>query len=416
MKYTLSRRTALALGAGSAALGVDSLVPTSLVRAANSDEKATGKRAENILVVIQLTGGNDGLNTVIPIDDPIYLKQRPELGIKRPDAIGLNENTGLHPSLKGFHSLIEDGAASIIQGVGYPMPNRSHFESMDIWHSCHRNSSIRDAGWLGRYLESSERAAGGDVPGLHLGSEQQPLALASRNVRVPSIKSLDEFKLRGQDKQALAELISRSAFPAGPPKDSDVTNDLLGFVQSSSMSAVVASQRITDATKSSSPGDYPDNRLAEKLRTVAQLIGSGLSTRVYYVQLDGFDTHAKQAPAHAALLETWSTSVSAFWNDIRDQGNAGRVCCLTFSEFGRRVSENASGGTDHGAAAPMFLIGENLRSSMIGEAPNLEALDNGDVKHSIDFRQVYSGVLTDWLRVDPTVAIGKQFQPLSLFG
>lgn len=415
MKNSLSRRTALALGAGAAALGIDSLVPRSLVRAANSDENNTGKQAENILVVIQLTGGNDGLNTVVPLGDPIYSKQRPELGVKKSDAIGLSSDIGLHPSLRGFHALVEDGAASIIQGVGYPQPNRSHFESMDIWHSCHRESQMRDAGWLGRYLESIEGSAGGDVPGLHLGGKQQPLALASRSVRVPSIKSLEEFKLRGQDKQALADLISRSAVPTGAAKNIPANNDLLGFVQSSSMSAVVASQRISDATNSSSHGDYPDNRLAEKLRTVAQLIGSGLSTRVYYVQLEGFDTHAKQAPAHAALLETWSAALSAFWRDIRDQGDAGRVCCMTFSEFGRRVRENASGGTDHGAAAPMFLVGEQLESTIIGEPPNLEDLDDGDVKHAIDFREVYAGVLADWLKVDPTVALGKQFQPLSLF-
>ncbi len=405
MYNQLNRRELLTVGAGAAAIGVNCLVPRTLARAAH-----LGRTDDNVLVVIQLSGGNDGLNTVIPLDDPLYKKARPELAIASKSAFRISDTLGLHPSLRPFAKLLDDGALSILQNVGYPQPNRSHFESMDIWHTCQRKGESRDEGWLGRAL-AAVQSTGGDVAGLHLGGEQQPTALASRSVRVPSIKSLKEFELRGQDRKALAELISRPA----PLSESAAPNPLLEFVQSNSMAAVVASERVTEAASGSPAGGYPSNQLGEKLKTVAQLIGSGLSTRVYYVQLDGFDTHAKQAPAHSALLEQWATALSAFQSDIRKQGNAPRVCCLTFSEFGRRVKENASGGTDHGAAAPLFLCSDALKAGIQGSDPNLEDLQDGDLKHSLDFRSVYAGILRDWLKVAPEAALGQDFPTAELF-
>lgn len=406
MNTQLSRRDAIAAGASAAAIGINCIVPRSLARAAN-----LGKATENILVVIQLTGGNDGLNTVVPLGDPLYKKARPELAIPEESALRISDNAGLHPSLRGVASLLDSDAFSIIQNVGYPEPNRSHFESMDIWHTCRRKDQSREEGWLGRALAALERGGGGDVAGLHLGVEQQPASLASRTLSIPSIRSLKEFELRGQDRDALAKLISRPALPV----DTENVSPLLDFVQSNSMAAVVASERVTKAVSGKSSSGYPDNQLAEKLKTIAQLIGSGLSTRVYYVQLDGFDTHAKQAPAHAVLLENWSSALAAFQKDVRAQGNASRVVCLTFSEFGRRVQENASGGTDHGAAAPIFLCSDAIKPGLHGNSPNLEDLHEGDLKHSVDFRSVYAGILKDWLDVEPSLAIGEHFAPVELF-
>ncbi|GAB5404534.1 MAG: DUF1501 domain-containing protein [Aureliella sp.] len=405
MYHQFNRREILTVGAGAAAIGVNCLVPKTLATAAH-----IGETEDKVLVVIQLSGGNDGLNTVVPLADPLYKKARPELAISRDSAIRISDSLGLHPSLRLVAKLFEDGAISILQNVGYPQPNRSHFESMDIWHTCRRKGESRDEGWLGRAL-AADQTNGGDVAGLHLGGEQQPAALASRSVRVPSIKSLKEFELRGHNREALAELISRPT----PKSKNTQPNALLDFVASNSMAAVIASERVTEAASGTLASGYPDNQLGEKLRTVAQLIGSGLSTRVYYVQLDGFDTHAKQAPAHAVLLEQWASALAAFQSDIREQGNASRVCCMTFSEFGRRVKENASGGTDHGAAAPLFLCSDAIQAGIHGSAPDLEDLLDGDLKHSLDFRSVYAGILKDWLKVAPVTALGQEFESAQLF-
>ena len=395
-----------ALG-GVAAIGVGATLPECFARAVR--DEAT---KDSILIVVQMSGGNDGLNTIIPYADEGYVAARPKLAIPKADVLKLDADTGLHPSLRGVHELLQAGKFAAVRSVGYENPNRSHFESMDIWHTCQRKDQPRPNGWLGRFLDSQPSDAGGDVAALHLGSEQQPFALASLNVRVPTVKDLAEFQLRGSDKQTLLALLQGNQ----PEEASLPTNDLLAFLQSSTTSAIAASNRVTEASQSyRTETKYPDTDLGRKLRIVAQLIDAGLATRIYYVQHDGFDTHAQQAQTHSVLLRQWSEAVSALMNDLTEHDHDNRVCVMTFSEFGRRVSENASEGTDHGAAGPMYFCGGLVQPGIIGKVPDLADLQDGDLKHEHDFRQVYATVLNDWLRADADRVLGSQFKRLPIF-
>jgi uncharacterized protein (DUF1501 family) len=282
---------------------------------------------------------------------------------------------------------------------------------MDFWHTCQRKGGPRSTGWLGRYLDSAQRTAAGDAPAIHLGGGKQPLALAADYVRSPSISSLDRFRLHdGGDERfrsTLEELVEASRGDAG---------SLLGFVQSSALAAFRAGRRVEAARHSnSSTIAYPPNQLAENLRTVAQLVDAGLNTRIYYLESAGFDTHSRQAAAHAALLSELSGSVSAFLEDVAQRGHARRVVLMAFSEFGRRVKENASAGTDHGAAAPMFLAGERVKAGLIGNQPSLTDLEDGDLRFHTDFRQVYAAVLEKWLSWPSRDVLGEGFPPVDVF-
>ncbi len=368
-----------------------------------------GSKGETILVVLQLTGGNDGLNTVVPFTDDAYRRARPKLAVAAKDVLKIDDQLGFHPAARGLANLLEAGRLSIVQGVGYEQPNRSHFESMDIWHTCQRKGGPRTSGWLGRYFDGRANSlAKIDTPGLHLGSEKQPLALIAEKVRVPSISSPEKFRLQDSGDPALLGAIRDLA---GRPRSTD--DDLLGFLQTSTSSALTDSDRIAAALRDyQTPVKYPDNGLASKFKTVAQLIAAGLSTRVYYLELDGFDTHSQQAAAHTALWQQAGGSMQAFLDDVTHQGHADRVMVMCFSEFGRRVQENASEGTDHGAAAPMFLAGTRVKPGLVGRHPSLTDLDDGDLKFHTDFRQVYATVLERWLGWDSSVVLGGEFAPV----
>ncbi len=371
----------------------------------------TAEDDDRILVVVELAGGNDGINSVIPHSDPAYQKARPKLGIAKADTLAVTDKVGLHASLRGFADLLEDGHFAAVQGVGYENPNRSHFESMDIWHTCQRKDQNRSDGWIGRYLQSAGLAAIQDPAALHLGSEKQPYALMSRDIRVPSIQSLEQFRLRGsgrpQFKNAVRDL-SRVARGG--------ENDLLGFVQSSTDSAIKASERMESAAVAYTPtAPYPQTGLGKKFETVAKLIASEMQTKVYYLRIDGFDTHANQPAAHAALLREVGDAVAVFVNDLIDHGQGDRVLTMCFSEFGRRVAENASDGTDHGTAGPIFLAGTKIRPGLIGKHPSLTDLTQGDLKYHTDFRQVYAAVLEGWLQCPSAAALLGDYPPVELF-
>jgi len=390
---------------GAAAIGIGSAIPDCFADAAVFE----GSGKDRILVVVQLTGGNDGLNTIIPYADENYRNARPELAISASDMIRHDADTGFHPSMTALYDRLQAGQLTVIRSAGYEQPNRSHFEAMDIWHTCRRKSEQRTDGWLGRFIESQKLSPGGDVPAIHLGRDQQPFALTSQSIPVPTLTSLKDFQLQGRGRESLQLLMKRT--PASPSE-----NELLSFVQSSTASAIQASDRVGEAAKGyRSSIAYPESDLAEKLRTIAQLIDAGLTTRVYYVQLDGFDTHAEQLLTHSILLRDWSNAVGAFVQDLDVHGHGERVCVLTFSEFGRRVKENASAGTDHGAAGPMFLCGGGLKAGMVGERPDLTNLLEGDLKHEHDFRRVYASVLQSWLGVNPDPILGDEFETLPLF-
>ena len=313
--------------------------------------------------------------------------------------------------MRGMADLLEDGKLSIVQGVGYENPNRSHFESMDIWHSCQRKNEPRQNGWIGRYLESTKLDHLSDPPALHLGQRQQPFALMSRDVRVPSIQSLEQFRLRAEKspdlRDAIRSLSSQSRAEA---------SDLLEFVQASSRNAMDASERMESAGVQYKPSEaYPKTTLGRELETIAMLIALGLKTRVYYMRIDGFDTHANQPGAHAVLLRSVSDAVGTLVRDVNAQGDGDRLLVMCFSEFGRRVAENVSDGTDHGAAGPVLLAGNGVKAGVVGEHPRLDDLQNGDLKHRIDFRQVYAEILQQWLKCDAFSVLGAAYDPVAVF-
>lgn len=394
------------LGA-SAVVSLGAAVPEFLreAAAAGTDEK------ETVLVIVQLSGGNDGLNTVIPFSDPAYRNSRPTLAIPPSDVLKIDDALGFHPSARGLADLLEDNSLAIVQGVGYDNPNRSHFESMDIWHTCQRKSEPRTTGWLGRSLDTSQVEKSGVALALHLGHEKQPFALTAAGVSVPSISSLESFRLNDSGDKDVRATIAKLA-----SSTRDESGSILGFLQSTTTVALEASQRVEQASRDyKTPVAYPENEIATKLKTVAQLVDSGLGTRIYYVTLNGFDTHAQQPAAHAVLLSQLGSAVSSFIKDIKHHGHGERVAVLAFSEFGRRVQENASEGTDHGAAAPVFLAGSNVRAGLIGKHPSLSDLVDGDLKFHTDFRQIYAAVLESWLGWPSESVLGGRFQPVDAF-
>ncbi|QDT13908.1 DUF1501 domain-containing protein [Planctomycetes bacterium K23_9] len=421
MRQPFDRREFLGrAAAGSAMVSLGAIAPDILCRAAEAS-----RSDQRILVVVEMAGGNDGLNCVVPHSHDVYLNSRKQLRIDRSDTLAVTDELGLHPSLRGFADLLEAGHLAVVQGVGYPNPNRSHFESMDIWHSCFRKDVTRDDGWIGRYMQAMGMEDASDPPAIHLGRDKQPFALMSRDVRSVSIRSLDQFRFAKNQsmdlKAAIRELSQQrelTQLVAEPELQTDAgQNDLLAFVRSSTSTAINASDQVEQASKqlARSSADYPNTELGRQLQTVAKLIAAGMQTRIYYVRIDGFDTHANQAEAHAALLRDVSQGVTALTNDLKDRGEADRTLVMCFSEFGRRVAENASKGTDHGTAGPMFFAGQKLRSGLVGRMPSLSDLDHGDLKFHTDFRQVYAAVLKEWLECDPEQVLGGTFEPIELF-
>ncbi len=400
-----TRRQFLSAAVGSSAIvSLSPVVPNFLLQAAAREGSSKGN---TVLVVVQLSGGNDGLNTVVPYGDDAYYKNRFTLAIGKNAVRKIDDHVGLHPSMSGFSDLLEAGSLSIIQGVGYPNPNRSHFESMDLWHTAHRQADRRQVGWLGNSLDKFANL-GRDVPAMHFGSEKQPLALAAEKVRVPSIRSLKRFRLEGSKDVQLFQTIKTVT-----EADRSSQDDLLGFIQRSTVAAISTSQRVEQALGNyKSDVEYPGTRLAQKLKTVAQLIDAGMSTRVYYLTLGGFDTHANQAQAHAGLLNELSGAIRSFVQDVDAHGHGERVMVMTFSEFGRRLKENASRGTDHGAASQMFLAGNKVKPGLVGKHPSLTDLEDGDPKFHTDYRQVYATVLEDWLGWKSEAVLGKRFAKL----
>ena len=387
------------------AIGIGATAPGAFCHAA-----ATASQ-ERILVVVEMAGGNDGLNTVIPHSDPVYRESRKALRIEKSDVLSIDGQLGFHPAMRGFADLMEQNRLAVVQGVGYANPNRSHFESMDIWHTCMRKDVPRNDGWIGRYLEEAGLQKAADPPALHLGRDKQPFALMSRNIRVPSIQSLEQFRLKDNESVDLRTTIRSLA--SQPSESVDPSNDLLSFVQSSTSGAIAASERIEVAANHANTSvSFPSSALGKKLKTVSQLIGSGVDTRVYYVRIDGFDTHANQPDAHAALLRDVSRSVAALIDEMNQRGDGDRVLVMCFSEFGRRVAENASDGTDHGTAGPVFFAGNQVAGGLVGRLPRLTDLENGDLKFHTDFRRVYATVLEQWLGTPSESVLGSKYQPV----
>jgi len=414
---SLSRRKFLTTGAASAAvISGATQVPGLLLQAAASTP-SSNDCSENVLVVLQLSGGNDGLNTVVPFADDVYARNRFQTKISTATVHKIDGYLGLHPSMAGMHRLYQEDRLTIVQGVGYANPNRSHFDSMDIWHTGLTDVAreARQVGWLGKYLDAersdSLSSAENDVAAVHLGNDVQPLALAGLNVQVPSIGSFDDFQFDDIGNQELTSVRARLISATATDR-----NELVAHVRAAAQTALSSSRRVRKAVQRQTiSAAYPKTDLGNKLRGIAQLIQAGLSTRIYYVTLDGFDTHSLQAESHAGLLRELSGAVTAFLDDLAETGQAERVLLACFSEFGRRVKENASRGTDHGAAAPMFLAGGRLLGGLVGEHPSLTDLEDGDLKFHTDFRRVYASMIEQWLGVASEPVLGGVFEPLKIF-
>jgi uncharacterized protein (DUF1501 family) len=392
--------------------------------AANSPiQTLTGKDGP-ILVILQLAGGNDGLNTVIPFEDDAYFRARSTLAIPKSKVLSLSEGFGLHPQLKGLKGLHDDGHLAVIHGVGYPNPNRSHFRSTEIWQTASDAQKTESHGWIGRYFDSCCEGADPAV-GISIGSSQAPQAFSADKRRGISFANPSQFRfdLRKSSDPGAAEEFFRDinemdhemqggsiGMLDGP---ADMGGDTLDFLQRTALDATVSSDKVLETVgKTKSSVSYPAGKLADSLNLVARLIAGGMPTRVYYVSLGGFDTHSNQEGTHARLMGELSAALTAFTGDLKAQGNFDRVLTMTFSEFGRRVAENASRGTDHGAAAPMFLLGGKIKPGFHGEAPSLEKLHNGDLIHTVDFRNVYATILEKWLQAPIEPVLKRRFSTM----
>jgi uncharacterized protein (DUF1501 family) len=372
-----------------------------------------------ILVVVQLSGGNDGLNTIVPYADDQYYRDRPAIAIGRDKVLKANDYIGFNPNLAPLKALFDDSMMSVVQGVGYPNPNRSHFRSMDIWHTANPEDERNLNGWLGRYFDNC--CSGEDAKvGVSMG-DVSPLAMKGDKLSGLSLERPSDYRYKGStgteylqlnqpDTSGGATSVAPGARAKKPEIEVPSADDQLNFLSRTALDAQASSDKILRAVQNhNTTAQYPRGEFGEGLRTVAAMIRGELPTRVYYVSLGGFDTHANQQGRHDQLMNTLATGISAFWQDMKEQKNDQRVLMMTFSEFGRRVAQNASQGTDHGAAAPMFLFGRNIREGVIGRHPSLTDLDSGDLKYNIDFRSVYASVLQDWLDAPSKPILGKQF-------
>jgi uncharacterized protein (DUF1501 family) len=364
--------------------------------------------SERTLIVVQMAGGNDGLNTVIPFTDPLYHQMRPTLAIPDAQVLMLDTRLGLHPSLKALQPLWEQGHLAIVEGVGYPNQSLSHFQAMDIWQTLDLSGNGTE-GWLGKLVSGWVDQDGHPFKALDVGV-QTAQALQSISTPVPTVANVNSYRVYPDPAdrdasngrmQALMKLYS--SYPK--------TSPYAALLDTTALNAQDGSSQLLQADATYKPAvTYPTGAFAEGLKILAEAIVQGLGLRVGYVTLGGFDTHANQQTTHAALMQTLAEGLSAFYNDLHAHGKADNVVVMTWSEFGRRVEENGSLGTDHGTAAPMFVLGKPINKGIYGEPPSLSNLDsNGNLKYTVDFRSVYATVLDRWLGASSKDVLGGSY-------
>jgi len=359
-----------------------------------------------VLVVVQLSGGNDGLNTIIPVRNDIYYQSRPLLGIKREDTLALTDDVGLNPSFKGVKSLYDQGYVSILNNVGYPEPNRSHFRSMDIWQTGSRSDELLTTGWLGRYLdETCDDCNTHNTRAVEL-DDSLSLSMKGKERKALAVRDVDQFYKASRDPY-FSELNTAHA----REHEAQLASYLYKTLGETISSAAYIKQQTKLYTTAQT---YPNTAIGNRMKTVAQLINSGANTRVYYVSHGSFDTHVNQRGQQERLFGQLDEALTAFVSDLQAADRFNDVMVMSFSEFGRRVGQNASQGTDHGTASNMFVIGGGLKKAgLYNEMPDLTNLDQGDLKYSIDFKQVYATVLDKWLGIAPQKILGKKYEQLS---
>ena len=380
--------------------------PSFLVSSARADVPAPRKDMP-ILVLVQLAGGNDGLNTVVPYEDDRYYRLRPTLHIAKEQVLKLDDLLGFNPACAGLHQLAQAGKLAIIQNVGYPNPNRSHFRSTDIWETASDSNEFLYTGFVGRYFDNccSGAPAHADPLGVHLTGEVPEAFLAEHEHPVFGVPAYGGRQMRNENVGLLEKLLQA---PAG------AENENASYLRHTMMDALVTERKVAGLLDDYRPGaDYPKNPFAQELRNVAALIAGGLSTRVYFVSLGSFDTHVNQLGRQNQLLQTLGDGLAAFQKDLEAHGLADQVLAMTFSEFGRRPMENDGKGTDHGTAAPLFVMGSRVKGGVHGAAPDLNVARNQDLTYSVDFRQVYATVIDRWLAGKSEAVLGRKFEPLA---
>jgi uncharacterized protein (DUF1501 family) len=388
------------------------LAPTVPAFLAGTALAATPARDQRALVVIQLEGGNDGINTVVPYKDEGYAKYRQALRLRTDELLKVNGEVGFHPAMTDAAKLLESGRLAIVQGVGYPNPSRSHFRSRAIWETArvnrgpeNRSDETADgAGWLGQALDAGPRPEHHAPDAVFVGVEDLPLALRGRQAVVSSLDRPEDYFLALKDPGNRGNMLSEGG------------SSLAAFVTRHTLDAYVTCGQMADVLRGKGRGaGYPASESAGRLEVIARLLKGDVGSRVFYTTQAWYDTHASQLPEHARLLGEFSSALRAFLDDLAAARLAERVAVLVFSEFGRRVAENGSRGTDHGTAGPVFVAGPGVRAAVVGKTPRLLDLEDGDLKMSIDFRQVYSTMLEDWLGLPSKAALAGTFERLPLF-
>ena len=358
-----------------------------------------------VLVVVQLSGGNDGLNTVIPYRNDIYYKMRPTLGIKREAALSLNDELGIHPALKSFKALYDDGSLGVLNSVGYPNPDRSHFRSMDIWQSASESKDYWNTGWLGRYLDAQCKGCDKPTQALEI---NDTLSLALKGDAVKGLALTDPQRLFGaSNDRYFKELLAK--------KKHDEEHQNVDYLYKTMAETISSAAYIQQQFKTyKSKEAYPNTELGRNMKTIAELIMTDINTSVYYVSHGSFDTHVGQQGQQQRLFEQLSDALQTFTADLKKNHRFDDVLVMTFSEFGRRVGQNASGGTDHGTANNMFLIGGGLKQQgVLNEGPDLQHLNEGDLQYKVDFKNVYATLLKKWLGADDQAILKKQYEYLN---
>jgi uncharacterized protein (DUF1501 family) len=382
-----------------------------------------------ILVIIQLAGGNDGLNTVVPISNDHYYAARPKIAIKADAAIKINDATGLHPSLTGLKTLYDEGQLSIVEGVGYPNPNRSHFRSTEIWHTGSDAKTFEKHGWIGRYFDTYCKDDPASV-GLCIGKQNPQVFSAAmpkgvtfsdpRQLKVKMAKGSDSMMMgmmgvdedEGMDATAGESIGDLSGGAVGNTSGLNP----LEFLENTAAEASISSKQIETILSRVKPlTSFSENRFARELQITSQLIRGEMPSSIYYLSRGGFDTHTTQNASHMTLMKEIGDGLNAFMAEMKAAGQSNRVCVLVYSEFGRRVKENASGGTDHGVAQPVFVMGGMVKGGLYGKRPSLapDDLIKGDIAHTTDYRSVYATLLENHLGVDSKPVLLNTFQPLS---
>jgi uncharacterized protein (DUF1501 family) len=400
------------LGA-STLLSLSPAVPAFLSRSAfaGAPQRNAG---ETVLIVVQMAGGNDGLNTVIPYEDDEYGRNRTTLRFKGSEVHKIeNSLLGFHPQMEALSRLYKGGHVGVVQGTGYPNPHGGHFESMRIWQAATPDYVGCQTGWLGRTVDQVTRTDEASVPAAYVGQIAQPFTLNSERSVVPTIRSLGDYTIR--DQPGGGDATAQIARSQGD-------NPFLDYLSRTTLEAQATSRQIEAVAAGGSSlrsSAYPSFPLAGVLQTVVQLMRADLGIRIFYAEFGGaepggFDNHANQRGNHGALLHQFSESVAAMVDDLQRDNLLDRVMLMTFSEFGRTVAENGRRGTGHGSAAPMFLVGGKVQSGLIGEHPSLTELENGGPKHHTDFRRVYATMLDRWLGFDSGPVLGPEFKPMDL--